>query len=95
MKILKESGRSTGRGAYTEAKVYAPDGDEIIPNREPSRSGNHWEDAFELEERCTFLVLVTDVSNSGKDNSYARIEGEGELSEVQKKLKDDFEKGHR
>lgn len=92
---IQESGRSTGRGAYTEAKVYAPDGREIAPNRESSRSGNHWEDVFELEEGCTFLVLVTDISNSGKDDSYARIEGEGVLSEIQLELKKDFERKHR
>lgn len=95
MKILKESGRSTGCGAYTEAKVYALDGSEVDSNRESSRSGNHWEDTFELEEGCAFLVLVTDASNSGKNNSYARIEGEGTLSEIQLELKKDFERKHR
>lgn len=95
MKILKEEGRQTGSGAFTESKVFDPAGNKIMPYRESSKTGNHWTDTFKLEENIIYLVLVMDYSNSGKDNSNARIEGGGDLSEVQKELKKKFEEEHR
>jgi len=95
MKVVKESGRRTGRGAYTQSNVYDLSGNEICPKRESSKSGNHWEDSFNLEDGIVYLVLTEDYSNSGKDNSCARIEGESDLSEAQKELKKNFEEQHR
>ncbi len=95
MKVLKESGRNTGAGAFSASKVYDQQGQELCPKTESSRSGNHWEDNFTLDENSTYLVTVSDFSNSGKDNSYTRIEGIGELSPAQKKIKEDFENGEK
>lgn len=94
MKTIKESGRSTGSGAYTQSKVYDPGGNEICPDTESSKSGNHWEDTFNLEDGIAYLILTEDYSNSGKDNSCAITEGECELSEAQKELKKNFEEKH-
>lgn len=36
-------GRSTGRGAFTDATIIRPDGSEYEPERtETSRTGKHW-----------------------------------------------------
>lgn len=95
MKIIKESGRNTGAGAFSSAKVFDGRGEELCPQTETSKSGNHWEDSFSLEESSTYLVVVEDFSNSGKDNSYTRVEGSGELSPEQIKRREAFHEQHK
>lgn len=92
--ILQVAGRKTSQGAYTETKVYAPDGKEVVPRREMSKSGTHWVDSFSLESAATYLLTTVDISNSGKNNSFTEVNGRGELSEIQKKIKEGFENEH-
>jgi len=62
------SGRSTGRGAFTdanilfpgEAKVKSPD------HEERSRTGNHWEKTWYNLPEGTMLLYI-DITNSGKE----------------------------
>lgn len=63
-------GRSTGSGAFTDAVIIRPDGSEYEPDhKESSRTGNHWTSWwYDSLDDC--LILVTDISNSGKDRSY-------------------------
>lgn len=93
--VTKEAGRNTGSGAFTEAKVFAPDGSEVISKRISSRSGNSWEDVFDLPDGMIFLMLLTDISNSGKNYSrfkFLGTEDEKNLSVAQLKLLDEFKK---
>jgi len=96
--VIKEPGRRTGSGAFTEAKLFASDGNEIVGKRCSSRSGNSWEDIFDLPDNEVFLMLVTDISNSGKNYSTFKIVGtvgreeEKSLSEIQIKLLNEFKK---
>lgn len=93
-KVIEEGGRNTSQGARTEVKVFDPDGRGIISVRESSGSGKHWVDRFEIDPEVTYLVSVIDISNSGKDDSYTRVEGNGELSAIQQRLKEEFEHNH-
>ena len=94
MKEITFEGRCTGKGAFTQASVYALDGTVISPRTESSKSGNHWTNIFALDEGEVYLILIEDYSNSGKDGSCVRVEGDGELSEIQRKLRNEFEKNH-
>jgi len=57
--------RSTGRGAYTSVTEY----DEAITVTKVniSKTGNHWEEIVEGPSGAEFLL--TDITNSGKDQS--------------------------
>ena len=64
------SGKSTGRGAFVDATVIRPDGSIYEPDRtESSRTGRHRQ-SWWYAPTSDCLILVTDISNSGKDNSY-------------------------
>jgi len=87
-------GRSTGRGAFTGAVVIRPDGQELPPDRrESSRTGNHWTSSwYQPIDDC--LILVEDISNSGKDNSYEHRVPKV-LSPEQREALTKFKKEHR
>ncbi|MFH1030473.1 MAG: hypothetical protein V1770_04405 [bacterium] len=93
-RIIEEPGRNTSKGARTEAKVFDHDGNEIISIRETSKTGSSWVDRFKIDPAVTYLLTVIDISNSGKNNSYSRVEGNDELSQIQQKIKKEFENKH-
>ena len=71
---VKFDGRRTKMGAYTSTSVFEIQNTlPILINpikTEYSRTGNHWTDYYQLELGKTYLIVVTDISNSGKHYCY-------------------------
>lgn len=85
-KTFSIDGRRTRKGAYTDAVVIRPDGSVYPPDgHEPSPT--HWVSRWRDVRGC--LVLVTDITNSGKDNSRYELP-EGELTDAQSELLEEF-----
>ena len=86
-------GRSTDKGAYSDAEVIRPDGTVYEPDETiPSGTGNHWTSEWSGDvSNC--LILVTDFSNSGKDNS--RFESPPKLTQKQTVRLEKFQEEHR
>ena len=88
-------GRSTSAGAFTKTFIFDNFGKPILSVKtEVSKTGNHWEDTYDIPEDGVFIVLTRDVSNTGKDNSFFEIVPEnGTISNEQKKLLKNLKEG--
>jgi hypothetical protein len=65
--VVSFSGRFTGKGAYTQYRIFSLSKcQEIKPHRtESSKSGNHWTDYWYLLPG-KYFVAWQDISNTGK-----------------------------
>jgi len=62
-------GRSTKMGAFTKTYVFQLNKGVPIPiapkYTKSSKTGNHWNDIYELEEGQEYLIITTDITNRG------------------------------
>jgi len=73
-KVYEIPGRATKAGAVTKVeRVVIFEGDIKVKKTRVSRSGSHWVYEVYTKPNSRGLIVVEDLTNSGKDQSYILV----------------------